>query len=132
MAGSASDYLEDKVLDHVTGKTAYTKPTCYIGVSTADPLDDGSGLAEPVGNGYARVTTAGGDWDAASGGAVANAAAITFPQASGSWGTITHFAGFDAASAGNMLFHGDLAASKAVGSGDTLSFAIGDLDLTMT
>jgi hypothetical protein len=94
---SASDYTENKILDHLTGKTSFTKPTTYVGLSTADPTDDASGLAEPSGNGYARVETSGSDWDAAASGATANAAEITFPEATGSWGTVTHFALFDAA-----------------------------------
>jgi hypothetical protein len=129
--GSFADYLEVELLDHLFGKGSYTPPTIYVGLSTADPTDDATGLAEPSGNNYARVQTAAADWNAASGGATANANAITFNQASGSWGTITHFALFDAASGGNMLAHGALTASKSVGAGDTPSFAAGDLDVTL-
>ena len=124
--GSFSDYLENKILDHVVGKTAYTMPTVWVGLSRADPLDDASGLDEPSEHGYARVETAGADWNAASGGATSNANAITFPQASGgSWGELTHFALFDAATGGNMLPHGTLSASKTIEDGDTASFAAG-------
>jgi hypothetical protein len=129
--GSFADYLELKVLDHVTGKAAYTMPTIYVGLSTADPLDTAAGLAEPSGNNYSRVTTSAATWQVAASGATQNILAITFPTASGSWGTITHFAGFDAASGTNMLWHGQLSAPKAVGSGDTPSFAVGDLDITL-
>ena len=129
--GSLSNYWENEILDHVFGKGSYTPPTIYVGLSTADPLDDATGLAEPSGNGYARVQTAGADWDAAVGGALDNANDITFPQATGSWGTVTHFALFDAASAGNMLAHGALDTSKAVNNGDTVKFASGDLDVTL-
>ena len=129
--GSFADYWEDEILDHIFGKGTYTAPTIYVGLSTADPLDDASGLAEPVGGSYARVTTAAGDWDVASGGAPANATAITFPEATGDWGTLTHFALFDAPTAGNMLCHGTLSASKAIDTSDTASFAIGDLDVTL-
>ena len=132
MAGSFADYLEDKVLDHIVGKTAFTMPVAYVALSTADPLDTGAGMAEPSGNNYSRVTTSGADWTAASGGASSNAQAITFPTASGSWGLCTHFAVFDAATVGNMLFHGDLTVSKTIGNGDTPSFAVGELDLTLT
>lgn len=123
--GSFSDWTEDNVLDHLVGKTAFPMPTAFVGLSTADPLDDASGLAEPVGNGYARVTTVGGDWNAASGGSISNANDVTFPQASGDWGTLTHFAVFDAASGGNMLFHGSLTSSKHIESGETAKFAGG-------
>ena len=102
-----------------------------MGLSTADPGDDGSGLAEPSGGAYARVATAASDWNTASGGSLDNASAIEFSEATASWGTITHFALFDAATAGNMLAHGSLTASKTISSGDTASFAAGALDVTL-
>ncbi len=126
-----ANYLEDKVLDHILGKTAYTMPTVYVGLSTADPLDDASGLAEPSGGGYARVATTGATWNAAALGSASNAAAITFPQATASWGTVTHFALFDAATAGNMIASGALTVSKAIGNGDTAKFDIGQLTTTL-
>lgn len=132
--GSFANFTEDKFLDHLVGKTSYTMPTAYVGLSTTDPTDDGSGMAEPSGMGYTRVATAGGDWNAASGGANSNANDVTFPEASGDWGTITHFALFDAASGGNMLIHGSLTTSKHVESGEIAKFAggtPGDLAFTL-
>jgi hypothetical protein len=129
--GSFSDYWENEILDHIFGKGDYTPPTIYVGLSTADPLDDGSGLAEPSGNGYARVQTSTGDWTTASGGAIDNANDITFSEATGSWGTITHFGLFDAASGGNLLAHGTLSQSKSITTGDTAKFAAGDLDVSL-
>lgn len=129
--GSFNDYTEAKVLDHITGKTSFTKPTTYVGLSTADPTDDASGLAEPSGNNYSRVTTSGSDWDAAASGAVANAATLTFPEASGAWGTVTHFALFDASSSGNMLCHGTLNASRVITNGITPRFAVGEFVITL-
>lgn len=131
---SFSDYLETKVLEHVVGKTAFTMPTVYVGLSTADPLDDGTGLAEPAGGAYARVATTPATWNAATVGApssIDNAAAITFPQATASWGTVTHFALFDAATAGNLLASGALTTSKTVGNGDTVKFDIAQLSVTL-
>ncbi len=128
--GSFSNYLENKVLDHIFKTASFTVPTnICTALSTADPLDTGAGVAEPSGNAYARVTM--NVWDAAAGGATANTNAITFPTATGSWGTITHFAIFDASTAGNMLCHGTLAASKTIGSGDTPRFNAGDVDITL-
>ena len=129
--GGFADYWEDKILGHIFGKGSYTPPTIYVGLSTADPLDDASGLAEPTGNGYARVQTSASDWSAASSGSLDNAADVTFPEATGSWGTVTHFALFDSASGGNMLAHGALSQSKAIGSGDAAKFAAGDLDVSL-
>ena len=129
--GGFSDYWENKILDHIFGKGSYTPPTIYVGLSTADPADDGSGLAEPSGNGYARTQTSASDWNTASNGSLDNSSSITFTQATGSWGTITHFALFDAASAGNMLAHGALSQSKTIGNLDTARFQTGDLDISL-
>ncbi len=129
--GSFSDHWENEILDHLFGKGSYTPPTIYVGLSTADPTDDATGLAEPSGDGYARVATAAADWNTASGGALDNANAVEFPTATGSWGTVTHFVLFDAATAGNVLAHGELAVPKTITSGDTARFAAGDLDVSL-
>lgn len=129
--GSFSDYWEDEILDHLFSKGSHTPPIIYVGLSTADPGDDAAGLAEPSGNGYVRVQTAAGDWDFASGGSLDNANTIEFPGATGDWGAITHFALFDTASGGHMLAHGSLSASKTVASGDTIRFAVGELNVTL-
>jgi len=130
--GSFSNYWENKILDHVFMKQAYTQPShIYVALSTADPGEDGSGIAEPSGNGYARVETSDTDWTNASNGHIENANDIEFPEATGDWGTITHFALFDAATGGNMLAYGSLSQSKTIGSGDTAKFKAGDLDVTL-
>lgn len=129
--GGFSDYWENKILDHIFGKGSYTPPTIYVGLSTANPTDDGSGLAEPSGNGYARVQTSTSDWNDAANGSLDNAGNITFAQASGNWGTITHFALFDAATSGNMLAHGALSQSKSISASDTARFEAGDLHISL-
>lgn len=128
MAGF-SDYLENKLLDHTFKTASFTQPTnLYVALFTAAPSDSGGGT-EVSGTSYARTVC--NTWDAASGGAIANTGAVTFPTAGGSWGTVTHFGIFDASSAGNLIAWGALATSKTIGSGDTASFAAGDLDITL-
>jgi hypothetical protein len=56
---------------------------------------------------------------------------VTFTAAGGSWGTITHIGIHDALSSGNLLWHGSMTASKTIADGDTLEFAIGNIDLTL-
>lgn len=126
---SKSDFLENKLLDHQVGKTAYTMPSVWVGLFTAAPSDAGGGT-EVSGGAYARKSTVGADWAAATGGSTSNATVITFVTASGSWGTVTHFGLFDAASAGNLLRWAALTTSKTVGAGDIASFPIGNLVLT--
>lgn len=129
--GSFSDYWEDKILDHIFGKDNYTPPTIYVALSTADPLDNASGITEPVGNAYARVETSASDWNTASDGSLDNANDIIFPKATGSWGTITHFALFDAATNGNMLAYGALSQPKVVDNSFTSIFNTSDLDISL-
>jgi hypothetical protein len=129
--GGFSDYWEDKILNHIFGKSSYTPPTIYVALSTTNPLDDASGLAEPSCNAYARVQTSTSDWNTASNGSLDNANNIIFPQATGNWGTITHFALFDAATNGNMLTHGALSQPQTIDSGNTVKFAAGDLDINL-
>lgn len=133
MAGF-TDFLENEVLDHLFSAATYTAPaTTYIALSTTTPTDAGGNFTEPVGNNYARVafTNDATNWPAASGGAKSNGVAITFPEASGSWGTVTHVGIYDASSGGNLLCWGALTVSKAITSGDTAQFAVGDLDITL-
>ncbi len=133
--GSFTDYLENRVLNHFFGGTASTAPTpLYLGLSTTTIADDGSNITEPSGNNYSRVsiTNNSTNWPNASGGAKANGVAFDFPQASGSWGTVIDFFLSDASSGGNIYAYGTLTVAKAVSSGDTLSFAIGELDITLT
>jgi hypothetical protein len=134
--GSFSDYLEDEILDDIFGNAAYSVPaTLYVGLWTSALSDasTGSSAGEVSGGAYARVAVTNNDtnWPAASSGAKANGTAITFTQATASWGTVTYFGIIDAATTGNMLGWGALTQSKAIGDGDTAAFAIGDLDVTL-
>ena len=55
---SFSNYLENKVLLHVFGATAYTAPaTLYVGLFTSNPGETGGGT-EVSGGSYARQTAA--------------------------------------------------------------------------
>jgi hypothetical protein len=129
--GGFSNYWESKILDHIFGKNNYSPPTIYVALSTADPLDDASGFFEPADNAYARVETSASDWNTTSGGSLNNTNDIIFPMATGSWGTITHFALFDAITDGNMLAYGALSQPKTVESSYTPIFDAGDLNISL-
>lgn len=131
----ASTYLANKLLDHQLGKTAYTMPTVYVALSSTTPTAAGTNVTEPSGGSYARVATSGATWATAASGATSNAAAITFPTATASWvsgSNLTHVALYDASSTGNMLAFGTITVPKSAISGDTVSIAIGELDITLT
>jgi hypothetical protein len=134
VAGSLSDYAEKKVQDLILGGVAFSAPATHVALFTVAPTDAGGGT-EVSGGAYARVAVTNNttNWPAASGGTAAksNGTVITFPTATASWGTVVAFGIFDAASAGNLLWWGDLTTAKAIGSGDTPSFAIGALAFTL-
>ena len=120
--GSITDFLELELLDHCLNSASYTPPgTVWIGLATADPTDAATGAAfnEAANTGsYARKAITFG---AAASRSIAQNADVTFDTATGSWGTITHYALLDSATygAGNALAHGSLSATKVVISGNT-------------
>jgi hypothetical protein len=118
--GSFSDYWETATLRHMFNKQDYTQPADYaIGLYTAAPSDAGGGteVTEPS---YVRKTcTAFG----LSGSIIYNSGAITFAQATSTWGTISHFGIFDTATGGNLLAWGTCTTSKDVNTNDTAEFA---------
>tara|TARA_R100001480_G_scaffold33147_1_gene44760 strand:- start:1091 stop:1486 length:396 start_codon:yes stop_codon:yes gene_type:complete len=130
MAGF-SDYLEDKVLNHVFGGNSYTAPgTLYVGLFTAAPSDSGGGT-ECSGGSYARKSMPAMTVSGTSPTTATNGAAVEFATATGSWGTVTHVGVFDASTSGNLLGFAALTASKTVSSGDVFRFDAGDLDITL-
>lgn len=137
MANNMSDYLETQLVGHLFRTLTYTKPTVVaVALCTASPTDASTGatITEVANsNGYARQTVnpLDANWSAiiSNNGTTSNAAAVTFPTATGSWGTVTSVAICDSATwgAGNMLFYGDLNTSKTITSNDVFSFGIGQL-----
>ena len=124
---SFTNFLETEILDHVFAGAAYTAPsTKYLGLFTAAPGETGGGT-EVSGSAYARQTMA----FTTSGDTTSNNAAVEFPTATGSWGTITHVGIFDAVTSGNLMVYATLTASKAIASGDVFRVPSGDLDITL-
>lgn len=125
---SKTNYLEAAYLNHDLGVSAYSQPTVYLGAFTAAPGEAGGGT-EASGGSYARVALA-GKFSSVSVGSSSNTAVIEFPEATASWGDITHVAVFDASTAGNMLRYAALDATRTIASGSILRFAIGGLTFT--
>jgi len=129
--GSISNALEIDWLDHVFENGAFGVPAnIYIALSTADPTEAGTGVAEPSGGNYARKVH--NTWNAAAARKVTNNGVITFNTASASWGTITHYAIYDAITGGNFLGYGSLSVAKGVVSGNTPSIADTEIEVSVT
>ena len=123
-----SNYLENALINATLRNTSYTSPTTvYIGLYTSDPADADTGT-EVSGGSYARQSVTFG---APSNGVSTNSAAIEFPQATGTWGTVGWIGIEDALTGGNLLYHTALDASKTIESGDIFKIAIGSLSVTL-
>lgn len=132
---AASNYLENKVLDHVLTATSYTAPsTRYLGLftntsgSAATNLEAGTLTDEVSGGSYARKAVT---FAAAVSGTSASNATVTFDTATANWGTVTHIAVMDALTGGNVLFWGAVTTPKTIEAGDTFQVSSGNLTISL-
>lgn len=127
-----SDYAENLILNWLMKNTGSAPSSIHLALYTSAPNDAGGGTELTNGtNGYARQAIT---WDTATGtgGTTQNTSPETFTASGGDWGTITHIGLHDAATGGNLLWHGALTGGgKAVDDGDSLQFAAGAIDLTI-
>lgn len=122
--GSLTDVAENALLNHLCS-TAYTAVSpLFVALCTADPTDTATTLAGvevPNANAYARTQIPG--FSAAASRQVIQSGAITFPQASGTWGgtPITHWAIVTSGThnGGMCLAHGAFTGSFSPASGNT-------------
>ena len=127
---SFSNNQEDAILDD---RISTWSTAIYVALFVGDPGEDGSGGAEVSGGSYARPQAdAATHWTtAASGGSVSNDAAVVFASPTGSWGTVTHFALYSAASGGTFYGSGALTVPITIASGaGAPTIAIGALTIT--
>jgi hypothetical protein len=138
IAGGASfsDYLENKVLDHIFNDGTFSVPTTVaLGLWTSALTDASTGATSGEANytTYARVTTAAGDFSAAASGSKTNTSAFTFPACTAGSSTITFWGTFDSATigAGNMLVWGTTTSTVISTTQTPPTVAIGGLVVTL-
>jgi hypothetical protein len=126
---SLSNTFETHTLNYLFTTTSVTRPTAwYIALFTSNPAEDASGTeVSTSGTAYARQSAT----FTVSGNEATNSAAIEFPTATASYGTVTHIGVFDASTAGNLIAYAALTTSKAIDTGDVLRLPANDLDITM-
>jgi hypothetical protein len=133
---AASNYLENKVLDHTLRNAAFTQPSgLFIGLfknNALTNLEAGTLTDEVSTSGTAYVRKAVTFGNAASGTAT-NSATVTFDAATAEWGTITAIAITDnvTVGAGNVLFYGNLTTSKLIENGDTMQFVSTNISVSL-
>ncbi len=125
MANNFTTYMRNAIGDHMLRNQSFTPPTqLYLGLYTT-ATDAAGGGTEVTGGSYARQTF---DFAAFSSGLSSNDDDITFPVATGTWGTIGYAAVHDDISAGNMLIQGPLASPRTIATDDQFIVDLGDLD----
>tara|TARA_B110000483_G_scaffold144340_1_gene172323 strand:+ start:4504 stop:4881 length:378 start_codon:yes stop_codon:yes gene_type:complete len=123
---SFSNTYETIVLKFAFNADSVTRPTnWYLGLFTSNPGEGGG--TEISGNGYTRKAVT----FTVTGDTATNSGAVEFDVATGSWGTISHVAVFDAASGGAQIAYAALTTAKAIDTGDVLRFPVGDVDITL-
>lgn len=125
-----TNYLEDKLLDHVLRNIVYTPPaTIYLALFTTATTDAGGGT-EVTGGSYVRKAVTFVVAGAAGAGHRENSVAVEFTNMPAA--TVTHGAFYDALTVGNMLLHGALTASQTLAAGANLRFSIGEIDVFLS
>ena len=124
---SLSNTYETDTLEWLFTNTAVTRPTAwYLGLFTSDPTDAETGT-EVSGGAYVREAAT----FSVTGDTATTTAAVEWPVATASWGTITHVAVHDAVTGGNIIAYAALDASKTINTDDVFRIPAGDLDITI-
>lgn len=128
MAGSFSDYLENRLLEWAFSSVGVTRPTAwYVALHSAAPGESGL-LAELFGSGYARQSAA---WSAPANGVISNTGLVVFGPALVDWVTISHFSVWTASSGGSCLTVGTFNKYHQVDATQKLSLAPGEIVITL-
>lgn len=129
--GKISDAQANLVLDVIYGKIANPFPsTYYIALSSTLPTNTGTNVTEPSGGSYARASVANNTttFPGASARSTAIDVTVSFATATADWGaTLTHFALYDAVTAGNFCGWGALGTPLTIITGGIVTFPPGSL-----
>lgn len=133
MAGM-TNAVENKVLEHLVGKTAYTVTApLFLALTTVAvaETDTAASITEANYTGYARKSVAAADWASASGGSISNANAITFAACTAGTSTLLGWALCTSSSgAGDIVAFGTLASLVVSTTQTPVNFAAGQLTIT--
>lgn len=125
--GAFSTAEKNRMLDAHVGRTTMTLNAGFFAkLHTGSP--GAAGATNPAAETTRKAVTFGA---AAAAGAISNTVAFqwtTYPAAE----TITHVSFWDASTAGNFLGADDLPTARTMAIGDTLTIAIGDLDIDIS
>jgi hypothetical protein len=136
-----SNYLENQIANWLTATTMPAAPTTlYVALFSTDPTDAGGGteLTNAITGAATRVGVAGGSWTKITAATTVDAAikntnevTITGSSLSNTTLNASHFGVFNAATGGELLFHGQLASTIPIALNDAVKFAPTAITLTI-
>ena len=136
---AASNYLEEKVLNHLLKGTTYAPPsTLHVGLfkgAAGSNLEANIKTNEVSGGSYARMpVTWGTGGFVGAGYNIANSADIVWPTATADWGVINFVAVLDSSTVGggNVLFYSALPTGKTVATGKMVKIILNNLIVSVS
>ena len=122
-----TDTWENRALDYVLGVNPSANR--WLALYTVAPTDSTAGTEVPNSNNYSRQPVT---FNAASGGATSNASTVTWPAATGSWGTIVAVGVVTSAThgGGELVVPVALTPNQAVANTNVFEILAGELDIT--
>ena len=132
---SSTTWSKNYIQDYLFGSVSFSPPTnYYVALSTTTISSSGSNMTEPTAANYARVILPNSKsyFTNSSSGSIYNSGSITFPQSSGSWGTIVDIALTSASTSGSVWFYTTLPVPKIVQDATIISFSASAITWTQT
>ena len=129
-------YGTQQVFSQVLKISSSSYDSCYLALSTTEPTINNSNVTEPVGNGYARISISkfmaapalSSDSTVTE---ITNNKEIHFNEATGNWGTITHFALYTSSTGGTPLYVGALTQAITPTANTVPLIKVGQLKITL-
>jgi hypothetical protein len=126
MATGLASATANSILDALCRSVTWTEPAAfYVKLHLGDPGASGAS------NAATETTRKSITFSAASGGAITNSGAVSWTSYPATE-TVSHVSFWDASTAGTFLGSDALNSSISAVTGNTLTLAAGDLDLTIT
>jgi len=136
MSGMYSDYLANKINDHIMGVALYVPPTqlkigLYTARGTIPQTCAGTNITPVSGGGYLEVNAGVGtaNWNTSAARLSDNKLAIAMGTPSADWGMITGYTVKDQSN--NLLWWNDLTTAKSCPSGASVSWIAGAIDVAL-
>lgn len=127
-----STYLSQQIINGTLRGQALTVPaTLYLAQFTASPTDNNATTNEVAGAWYARQLATSWAAPVGAGNVTSNSNQIQYNAVTGAAVVVSHWGLYDAATGGNLLYHGAHTTPKTLNVGDVIVVGVGQLQITV-